>query len=445
MKEKVFVLDTNVLLHDSNCLFVFGEGNEVVVPITVLEELDAFKKRQDEVGRNSRQVTRELDELRRHGRLIDGVPLDNGGTLRIALEGQDGRELPAGFDTSKNDIRILNLAFLLTKEEKVNRRRPVTLITKDINLRVKADAVGVRSEDYERGTVNLDELYTGYRTLAVSAATVDGFYKEGRCALPEGEDCFPNEFVMLEDSANPSHTALGRFDSVKKEVQRLAFPDDGNIFGIKPLNREQRFVCELLMDDAVPLVALVGYAGTGKTLLSLAAGLEKVVNEDVYRKLLVCKPIIPVGKDIGYLPGDVDEKLMPRMQSVADNLEYLFLATSGEDGGADRLQELIEDNIIELEPLTYIRGRSIPRQFIIVDEAQNLTPLELKTIITRAGKGSKIILCGDPYQIDHPYLDSRSNGLTYVVEGFKGENLFGTVTLKKGERSELAETAARIM
>lgn len=445
MPNKLFVLDTNVLLHEAQSIYSFGAENEVIIPITVLEELDAFKKRQDEVGRNARQVTRELDELRGKGHLIEGVKLPDGGALRIEIRFQDGKTLPAGFNAEKADVKILSLAYALQQQEEQGAKRKVTLITKDINLRVKADAVGVASEDYEKGTVDIEELYSGYRTLQVPSDTVNAYYKSKVFREKVEPPFYPNECVMLQDAANLDHTALGRFLPVEQEVKTLSLLDDKPIFGVKPLNREQRFAMELLLDDSVALVALVGMAGTGKTLLALAAGLQKVVNDDIYRRLLVCKPVIPVGKDIGYLPGDVEEKLMPRMQSISDNLEFLFTATGGDSGGDDRLQELIEDGIIELEPLTFIRGRSIPRQYLIVDEAQNLTPLELKTIITRAGKGTKIILSGDPYQIDHPYLDARSNGLTYCVECFKGENLFGTVTLIKGERSELAEAAARRM
>jgi PhoH-like ATPase len=446
MARKTFVLDTNVLLHDSSSINAFGAENEVVIPVTVLEELDAFKKRQDEVGRNARQVTRALDELREVGKLVKGVALDNGGTLRIELEYQDGSGLPHGFNTAKNDVRILGLAHHLTRQaELAGHPNTVTLITKDINLRVKADAVSVPTEDYENKTVNLEELYTGQRTFVVSADAVNGFYKAKRYDAPIDPEPFPNEFFMLQDEGNPDHTAIGRYSSTERAILPLNLADDETVFGIRPLNKEQKFTLDLLLDDRISLIALVGIAGTGKTLLALAAGLEKVVNSDSYRRLLVSKPIMPMGKDIGYLPGDVDEKLMPRMQSVSDNLEFLFMASGGLQAGDERLQELIEDGIIELEPLTYIRGRSIPRQYIVVDESQNLTPLELKTIITRAGKGSKIILCGDPYQIDHPYLDAGSNGLTFVVECFKGEPIFGTVTLTKGERSELAETAARRM
>lgn len=446
MPNKIFILDTNVLLHDAASVYSFGEGNEVVVPITALEELDAFKKRQDEVGRNSRQVSRELDELRSTGHLAVGVDLSSGGRLRIELNHQDGATLPSSFDKSKNDIKILSLAHAVMQKEKTAKTgKIVTLISKDINLRVKADAVGVPAEDYENRAVNLDELFTGYRTITVTADEVNAFYKTKSYTPAEDLNLYANEFVMLQDIGNPDHTALGRYFSREKLVKALSLDQEKVIFGIRPLNREQRFALELLLDEEIHLVTLIGIAGTGKTLLALAAGLESVVNEDLYRRLLVSKPIMPVGKDIGYLPGDVEEKLMPRMQSIADNLDYLFMATGGGDGGGDRLQEMIEDGIIELEALTYIRGRSIPRQYIVVDEAQNLTPLELKTIITRAGKGSKIILCGDPHQIDHPYLDGRSNGLTYVVECFKGETLFGTVTLTKGERSDLAEAAARRM
>ncbi|HBW47164.1 TPA: phosphate starvation-inducible protein PhoH [bacterium] len=444
MPDKIFVLDTNVLLHDSGCLTAFGKGNEVVIPITVLEELDQFKKRQDEVGRNARKVTRDLDALRGEGKhLSEGVELSNGGRLRIELKYQDAASVPSIFNSATNDVRILGLALHLTNEYK--GKKPVVLISKDINLRVKSDAVQVATEDYENKTVNISELFSGHRIIQIPDEEINSYYRDKAYRKPIEPVPLANEFAMLQSETNPDHTALGRYFPKENVLLPLTIPDDSDVFGIRPLNREQRYTLELLMDDKISLIALVGIAGTGKTLLALAAGLEKVVNTDTYRRLLVSKPIMPMGKDIGYLPGDVDEKLMPRMQSVSDNLEFLFMTSGGIEGGEERLQELIEDGIIELEPLTYIRGRSIPRQFIIVDEAQNLTPLELKTIITRAGKGSKIVLCGDAYQIDHPYLDAGSNGLTYVIECFKGSPLFGTVTLTKGERSELAETAALLM
>lgn len=438
--KKTFVLDTNVLLHDAGALFAFAD-NDVVLPILVLEELDTFKRNQDELGRNARAVTHYLDELQAEGSLSKGVPTPGGGSVRIELEHQDGTGLPAGFDAKKNDSRILSCALAL----KNNGSGPLQLVTKDINLRVKAEALGIHAVDYTNQTVPTDELYSGVATLLVSREAVDGFYRDGRYE-PDGVELAPNEFVLLQDQGDEDHTAIGRFNAKERAVLPLRDPKRV-VWGVKALNREQRFAYDALLDDSIVLVTLVGIAGTGKTLLALAAGLDAVVERDAYKRLVISRPVVPVGRDIGYLPGTVEEKLIPRMAPIEDNLEYLFSVRDkgSESRNRGRLLDLMEDGIIELEPLTYIRGRSIPNQFIIVDEAQNLTPLELKTILTRVGKGSKIVLTGDPGQIDHPYLDARSNGLSFVVERFKGQPFFAHVTLTKGERSELAEVAATIM
>lgn len=437
-RRKTFVLDTNVLLHDPHALEAF-EGNVAVVPITALEEIDNFKRREDEVGRSARSVARTLDQLRLRGDISVGVPVENGGEVRVEIRYQDGSGLPPALSPTSADHRILSLAVALAKAD----TGPVVLVTKDINLRVKADAIGLVAEDFETNQVNVEELYGGTVTLDVPADAVNAFYKEKRWAPPPDRLLFANQFVTLRDEANQDHTAIGRFDVPTHAVVPLRYGGEA-VAGIKGLNREQKFALEILLDDSILLVSLVGIAGTGKTLLALAAGLRKVVDEDKYKRLLISRPIVPMGQDIGYLPGTVEEKLTPRMAAIEDNLEFIFTVRGGGNEG-NSLERLREDGIIELEPLTYIRGRSIPNQYLIVDEAQNLTPLELKTIVTRAGKGTKIILTGDPYQIDHPYLDSQSNGLVYVVERFKGEPLYAHVTLLKGERSDLAEAAARRM
>jgi PhoH-like ATPase len=435
--RKTFVLDANVLLHDPNALFAF-EGNIVVIPITALEEIDNFKRREDEVGRASRAVARVLDGIRMRGDVAAGVPLDHNGELRIEIRHQDGAGLPPALAPDLPDHRILSLALALQK----SGDGPVCLVTKDINLRVKADAIGLVAEDYETNQVNIDELYAGTVEIPVAPEAVNAFYREKRWTPADRPLLFPNQFVTLRNESNPDQAGIGRYDAAAHAVVPLRHGSEA-VAGIKALNREQRFALELLLDDSILLVTLVGIAGTGKTLLALAAGLRKVVDDDKYRRLLVSRPVVPMGRDIGYLPGTVEEKLVPRMAPIEDNLEYIFAQRGdAEDGTLERLRE---DGIVELEPLTYIRGRSIPNQFMIVDEAQNLTPLELKTIVTRAGKGTKVVLTGDPYQIDHPYLDSQSNGLVYVVERFKGEPIFGHVTLVKGERSDLAEAAARRM
>ncbi len=431
---RTYVLDTNVLLHEPRSLFRFEE-NDVVIPIWVLEEVDRFKREVTDLGRNARQVSRELDALRQQGPLSRGIRLEGGGTLSVVLEREQGL-LPPTIRGDSADNLILGAALSLKK-----RGAEVILVTKDTNLRVKADAVGLTAEDYETDKVVLDELYTGWRTVAVPRATVDRLYQQ-RSSPCDIEGVQPNEMLFLVDEASPSHTALARHNAADNTLQPL--DDLKPIWGITPRNREQRFALDLLLNERVPLVTLVGKAGTGKTLLALAAGLHKVSDQQVYQRLLVTRSIFPMGRDIGYLPGELEEKLRPWMQPIFDNLE-LLLNLSYSNRGHDAYQELVEQRILQIEALTYIRGRSIPQQFMIVDEAQNLTPHEVKTIITRAGEHTKVVLTGDPYQIDNPYIDSSSNGLTYVVERLKSSPLAGHMTLSRGERSDLAEAAANVL
>lgn len=325
------------------------------------------------------------------------------------------------------------------------RKNPVILVSKDITMRIKADALGLLCQDYERHKVDVDNFYTGTAVLETDTDSINKFYTEGRLAVKDTSFEFePNQNITIADSLNPSHSGLGRYNSREKAILPLK-STNVNLWGIKARNREQQFAIDMLLDDSLQIVTLIGIAGTGKTLLALAAGLTKVIKNEQYSKLLITRPIIPVGKDIGFLPGDVEAKLMPRMQPISDNLSYLFSLQHEERFSNISLESLIDDEIIELEALSYIRGRSIPNQFIIVDEAQNLTPHEIKTIITRAGTGTKIVITGDHYQIDNPYLDSCSNGLTYLVERFKGVDIFGHITLVKGERSPLAELAAELL
>lgn len=440
--KKFFIFDTNVLLHEPTSMFDF-EDNTVVLPIVVIEELDTFKKREDQVGRSSRQVSNYLDELRQQGSLSEGVDLPSGGKLLIELQHLDLAPLPEGFAQDKADNRILALALYY----KQKNSEPVVMVSKDLNLRIKADALGIAAEDYEKNKVDPNALYRGHRELKVKFGYVDRFYKETRLPVTEFQAEPPlcsNEFVMLTDETNSSHTALGRVNRKKDCIQKLTF-ENPVLWGIKPKNREQRFGLDILLDDEVKLVSLVGMAGTGKTLLALAAGLEKVVREEKYQKLFVVKPLVPMGRDIGYLPGEVEEKLLPRMQSIQDNLDFLFSNVSHNDVGGSDLEDLMDAGVVDIQALTYIRGRSIPSVFIIVDEAQNLTMHEVKTIITRAGQGTKLIFTGDLGQIDNPYLDATSNGLALMVERMKGQSLYGHVMFSKGERSELAELAAQIL
>ncbi|MFA5514888.1 MAG: PhoH family protein [Desulfuromonadales bacterium] len=437
--KKIYVLDTNVLLHDPQALFRF-EDNDLVIPITVIEELDRFKKDLNETGRNARHFSRILDGLREKASLVGGVPLEQGGVLKVELCSDETlKRLPPEMRSDQGDNRILAVALAL----KGRCDCPVIFVTKDTNLRIKADAVGLVAEDYESDKVSIEELYSGTSELPVEADAVDRFYGQGFLSL-EG-DFYPNQFLTLVDAANPSHTALGRYQSKTGRIVPLLRPPKEGIWGIHPRNREQQFTFDLLLNDEIQLVTLVGKAGTGKTLLAIAAGLLKAGDEGVFSRLLVSRPVFPLGRDLGFLPGDVEEKLAPWMQPIFDNVE-LLLGSVDERGKRKRgHRELVDMGILEIEPLTYIRGRSIPKQYMIVDEAQNLTPHEIKTIITRAGEGTKIVLTGDPYQIDNPYVDSASNGLTYVVEKFKQQEISGHVTLTKGERSSLAELAANLL
>ncbi len=437
--KKVFVLDTNVLLHDPRAIFSF-EDNDVVIPIVVIEELDKFKKGIDEIGRNARQVSRILDEFRQKGKLSQGVQLDGGGNLRVELNHQSPQHLPNELIATKADNRILATALNLRHDE-----LPVVLVTKDTNLRIKADALGLRAEDYESDNITIDELYSGEMELEVGPGAIDEFYTRGELA-PAAPKPHPNQFVLLKNSANESQTALARYSHQKNAVVPIISTKHG-VWGISARNKQQQFAFDLLLNDDIRLVTLVGKAGTGKTLLALAAGLEKTIEARSFLRLVVSRPVFPLGKDIGFLPGDIEEKLRPWMQPIRDNLDFLMgaSAVAGRAKGKKDLQSLFDLGMIEVEPLTYIRGRSMPNQYLIVDEAQNLTPHEIKTIITRAGEGTKVVLTGDPYQIDNPYIDSSSNGLSFVVERFKEEPIAGHITLVKGERSDLAELAATLL
>jgi PhoH-like ATPase len=436
---KHFVLDTNVLIHDPRAIFQFAD-NEVVIPIFVLEEVDQFKKEASERGRNAREVARMLDALRANGgRLSDGVPLpEGGGRLRVASA---ARSVPTTLREAQIADHLILMVALDVRD--ANKDGPTIFVTKDVNLRIRADALGLTSMDFEAERIDIDELYSGMSEMPVPGADVDTFYQNG--ALPLSDNGLKaNQYVLLRDRDNPSHSAIGRFDGTAKKLVPLRKLRDG-VWGIRPRNKEQHCALDLLLCDDIKLVTLIGKAGTGKTMLALAAGLQKVVEEQLYSKLLVSRPIFPLGRDVGYLPGDIEQKLNPWMQPIYDNVEFLMGLSKQERKTGRSYQELIDLGYIEIEPLTYIRGRSIPNQFIIVDEAQNLTPHEVKTIITRVGEATKVVLTGDPYQIDNPYVDATSNGLTTVVEKFKGEVVAGHVTLSKGERSQLAELASNVL
>src|SRR5205085_8761309 len=439
-----------VLLHNPNALFMFGD-NDVVIPFDVLEELDKFKVSTDDLGRNARSAIRHLDHLRTLGNLAEGVRVQvTGGRVRVILE--EDQKLCPGLTANTPDNRIICCAMALQQ----NGER-VVFVTKDINSRIKSDALGLVAEDFEAQKVDFDKLYTGWREARVPSGVVDRLFTEKQLkpdALGElsGGPLMANEFILLRDVQDEAHTSLARYrgaDGAIVPVRNRRSP----VFGIMPRNLQQTMALDLLLDDTVKLVSLIGSAGTGKTLLALAAGLTKVLNDQSYQKLLCARPIMPLGRDIGYLPGDKDQKLTAWMQPIFDNMAYLLsnrLSGGGDDAGhkqhaaaslasvEQRIQQLVESGQVVLEPLTYIRGRSIPHQFMIVDESQNLTPHEVKTIASRVGEGTKLVLTGDATQIDNPYLDSSSNGLSYLVERLKGQGLVGHVTLAKSERSELA-------
>lgn len=431
--KKLYILDTNVLLHDPSSITKF-EDNILVIPISVIEELDSFKTFADERGKNARIVSRFLDDLRSKGRLNAGVKLDSGGILKVELD--HVQVLPKEFKLGEMDNRILNTAYWLEQE-----KHNVFLITKDINLRLKAEAIGLRAQDYESGKVKIDELYSGISLIETDSQTVDKFYKE-KITKNSFNGLLPNQFVIFKSQDNPQKTAIGRVDNNCINIKTLL--TEPSPWGIRPLNKEQRCAMELLLDDSVKLVTLIGIAGTGKTLLSLACGLQKSVDENIYRRLIICRSVVPVGKDIGYLPGTKEEKLLTWMGAIYDNVEFI-MDRRHHDDALLKFEYLLQNNKIEIASVTHIRGRTLPKQYMIVDDAQNLTPHEIKTILSRAGEGTKVVVTGDPYQIDNPYLDVASNGLTYIIDRFKGQKIYGHLTFTKTERSDLAAMVAELL
>ncbi len=429
------VIDTNVILFDALAIMKFGPG-DVHIPISVIEEVDRFKKDQGENGRNARQFSRFIDVLRAKGPLSQGVPLDNSECIVHVNTDLLFQGIPTELDQEKADNRILMTALALQKQFPEVK---VELISKDINLRIKADVYGIVAKDFEPANSSQEDMYEGYLELEISPEKIDSFYKDKR--LETDQKLYANQYVIMKDTSNPNHSAIGRYSFAQKAVVPLISPTE-SIWGIHARNVEQSFAMDCLLNDEMLFVSLVGKAGTGKTLLAIAAGLHKTLDEGQFQRLLVSRPIFPMGRDIGYLPGDIEQKLNPWMQPIFDNVEFLMGADKKASG---RAQELINQGMLNIEPLTYIRGRSIPKQYLIVDEAQNLTPHEIKTIVTRAGRGTKVVLTGDVYQIDNPYVDSANSGLTYAVERFRGHPIAGHVTLTKGERSELAELAANIL
>jgi len=437
--KKIFVMDTNVLLHDPQAIFRFQE-HDLVIPIVVIEEIDTFKKDQTEIGRNARTVSRNIDALRAKGRLSKGVGLDGGGTLTVDITDHSFKHTFTHISKSPADDIILACAKDILDE----RHENVVLVTKDTNMRIKADSLGLITEDYNSDRVPIDELYSGHAEIEASEADIDKLFGGG-LQVGESDGLFHNQFVTMIDRANDSHTALGRFHAGDGMIHPLK-TNSVAPWGVRPRNREQQFAMEVLLDESIRVATLIGRAGTGKTLLAIAAGLQQVVDDEKYNKLLVSRPVMPMGRDLGFLPGDVEEKLRPYMQPIYDNLDFIVAAnTEMRRRSSMTVTQLEEGGYLSVEPLTYIRGRSIPSQYIVVDEAQNLTPHEVKTILTRAGNGTKVVLTGDPYQIDNPYVDGNTNGLTFLAEHFKGQELFGHIILTKGERSRLAELASTLL
>ena len=451
MAKKSYVLDTSVCLSDANSIYNYA-NNDIFIPLKVLEEIDKHKKRQDGVGMNARTIIRHFDELRAKGSLQKGVRLGKGkGILKVMPDSID--DLPADLDPNVPDHKILSSALSVDKD---NGNRKTILVSRDINLRVISDAVGILSEDYTENQIIKEDsdLYRGFRTVAVDEQVIDQYYAGEEIFLEEEvtQTFYPNEFIMMVSNQNEKKSAIGKFVNPFTPLRQLNEYKTG-LWGVHARNKEQLFALNLLMDPEVKIVSLIGKAGSGKTLISVAAGLQQVVSNPnivdlakgfhekngLYKKLVVSRPVMPMGKDIGFLPGTMHEKMAPWLAPVQDNLKFL----TGND--QTTLHQYMEKGIIEMEALTYIRGRSIANAFIVIDEAQNLTHHEIKTILTRVGEGTKIVLTGDIEQIDNIYINERSSGLTHAVERFKEYAISGHVTLRKGERSDVASLAAKVL
>ena len=434
--RKTYILDTNVLIYDPHAIFKF-EDNDIVLPIYVIEEVDTFKRETTERGRNAREVSRVLDELRSKGSLSQGVAVGEG-SVRVHVPDKRPR-LEHGLNPLSADNAILQTA-IAVRDMDPNRR--TVFVTMDVNLRIRADAFGLLTQTYEHDAVDIDRMHTGIIDIVVSKTELEQFLEKGTMPAPSSEALSGNTCVVLSDDSQPKpHVALARYYAASAELRIVRTPKEG-VMGIRARNREQSFALDLLLDVNVKLVTLVGKAGTGKTLLALAAGMKRTVEDGHFSRLLVSRPIMPMGRDLGFLPGSVQDKMSPWMQPIFDNLEFLLFSGGGKHRGMRAFDELLQSGTVHVEPLTYIRGRSMPQQFVIVDEAQNLTPHELKTIVTRCGEGTKIVLTGDPFQIDNPYVDGSTNGLTVTAERLRGDPMVGHITLSQGERSALANLAA---
>jgi PhoH-like ATPase len=434
-RKKIYILDTSVYLTNAECIYAF-KNNDIYIPLKVFEEIDKHKKRQDVVGAQARKIIRLWDELRSRGSINKGIRIRKGlGIIKsVSASGITQGDLPLDLDIKIPDHLIIATA-LKTQNETSNK---VILVSRDINMRVIADAIGLTSEDFQNNQIvdSSDNIFTGLSTVLVDDQKIDNFYEKKNVYL-EGKGLFPNQYIMMVSNANEKKSALGRFINDSTPVLQLSQKKKG-VWGIKARNKEQSFLLDALMDPRVQIVTAIGKAGSGKTICAIAAGLEQTIDEvtAAYSRIIVSRPVQPLGKDIGFLPGSLEEKMAPWLMPIQDNLQFLM--------GNDKITLDIyrQKGTIEIEAMTYIRGRSISNAFIIIDEAQNLTSHELKTIITRVGEGTKIVLTGDIEQIDNIYVNATTNGLTHAVEKFKGFELAAHVTLNKGERSKVATFAA---
>ncbi|MFT6765837.1 MAG: PhoH-like ATPase [Alteromonas naphthalenivorans] len=470
--KKMYILDTNVLLHDPRAMFSF-EGALVGIPIMVLEELEQFKKESSGRGKNAREIVRYLDMLRKDGSLSEGVKTEEGSIIRVLFTPDN---VPVNASLS---VDLVDNEILLTAVGYKNQGYEVRFISKDLNARVKADVLGLESEDYLKGYVRRDEFYKGWVRLKVPAVQLKQEVPEDLIQLAKERPMIVNEYVLVESNHNEHNYKVFRFVGGNKPFRPISAPQLQ--WSIDPRNAQQLMAMDALMDPSLELVSLLGPAGTGKTFLALLAGLDQVIVKETYQKMLVSRPVIPLGPDIGFLPGDLQEKLHSWMQPIYDNIDVIVHSAStgkhvqdvkdeahheedyeqeheGKKGHKKSkgkksrnkfkiysVDDLVHQGRLSLEAITYMRGRSIPYQFILIDEVQNLSPHEVKTLITRVGQGSKIVLCGDPYQIDSPYLDFSSNGLVIASDKFKDQSLFATVYLEHSERSELSHLAGKLL
>ena len=444
--KKIFILDTNVLIHDPEAMFSFDD-NDVYLPIYVIEEIDKLKEYNDRVGKSARETSRNIEKLRKEEKnsnlsLLEGLKNSTGGTFRIVLGENDSVNIPDSLNKNLTDNKIIGQALRIKNE---NKKRKVILVSKDMNVRIKANVLGMETVDYVKDQIDINQLYEGWKEIEISNDLFSLLEKAPiiNWDLVLKEEPKANELIRFKNS---NKEILTIYKKEREKLEKQVFADT-KVWGVFARNTEQKQAMELLMDERIKLVTLVGKAGTGKTLLAIATALEQVVERKLYKKIFIARPVVPMGNDIGFLPGTEKEKMQPWMLPIYDNIE--FLASNKGQTSLNEAEKVVVGleslGLLKVEPLTYIRGRSIPQGFIIIDEAQNLTPHEVKTIITRVGKDTKIVFTGDPDQIDNPYLDANSNGLAYIAEKMKNEILVGHIRLVKGERSEISELASRLL